>query len=165
MNLSAQAKSSQEYALKAVFLYNFAQFVEWPNSTFDAATAPIVIGILGDDPFGSYLDETLLGETVNGHPLIVQRFQEIAEVQSCHILFISKSESDRLNSIITTLKGRSILTVCDTRGFARQGVMIRFVKRDNKVRLRINTEAVKAGNLAISSKLLRLAEIVTPEGT
>jgi hypothetical protein len=139
-------------------LFNFAQFVDWPPKAFPEAQTPLVIGILGEDLFGSYLDETVRGEKVNDRPLVVQRYHRIGEIKTCHVLFISRSESARLEEILASLKGRSILTVGDTDDFALRGGMIRFVTEKNKIRMRINLEAVKAANLTISSKLLRLAE-------
>jgi hypothetical protein len=152
----------REYQLKAVFLFNFAQFVDWPPEAFPEAQTPLVIGVLGEDPFGAYLDETVRGETVNNRPLIVQRYRQVEEIKTCHVLFISQSETDRLEQILADLKGRNILTVGDADGFARRGGMIRFVIDKNKIRLRVNLEAAKDANLVISSKLLRPAEIVTP---
>ena len=157
-----QAVAPTEYQLKAVFLFNFAQFVDWPQESFPEAQMPLVIGVLGEDPFGTYLDEIVSGETVNNRQLEIQRFRRMDEMKTCHILFISQSESKRLEQIVAALKGRSILTVSDSDGFTRYGGMIRFVTEKNKLRLRINLEAATAANLTISSKLLRPAEIVTP---
>ena len=148
--------------LKAVFLFNFAQFVDWPPQAFPEAQKPLVIGVLGEDPFGGYLDETVRGEKVNNRPLTVQRYRQVEDIKTCHILFISRSEADRLEQILTNLKDRNILTVADADGFARRGVMIRFATEKNKTHLKINLEAAKAANLTISSKLLRPAEIVIP---
>lgn len=159
--VAAQAPPATEYQLKAVFLYNFAQFVEWPESAFPEPDTPFVIGVLGDDPFGRYLDETVQGEAVNDHPLVVQRFGQVDEIKACHILFVSRREQQRLPQILAALKGRGILTVGDADGFAGQGGMIRFVTDHNRIRLRINLEVARADNLTISSKLLRPAEIVS----
>jgi len=155
----AQTAPTKEFQVKAVFLFNFTQFVEWPTNAFPEAQAPMVIGVLGEDPFGPFLDETVRGETVNGHPLVIQRYHDVGEIKQCHILFISRSESNRLEEILTSLKGRNILTVADFDGFARQGGIVRFIT-DKKIHLRINLDAAKAANLTISSKLLRPAEIV-----
>src|SRR5438105_6292328 len=92
----AQTAPSGEYQIKAVFLFNFAQFVDWPPKAFPEAQTPVVIGILGEDLFGSYLDETVRGEKVNDRPLVVQRYHRIGEIKTCHVLFISRSESARL---------------------------------------------------------------------
>src|SRR5262245_36573345 len=90
----AETTPPPEYQLKAVFLFNFAQFVEWPSAAFPEAQTPLVIGILGEDPFGAYLDETVRGETVNNRSLIVRRYRRVEEIETCHILFISRSEAE-----------------------------------------------------------------------
>lgn len=160
--LSAQAPPSREYQIKAVFLFNFTQFVEWPVSAYPVAGTPIVIGVLGEDPFGAYLDEVVTGEEVKGHPLVIQRFNSVDEVKTCHILFINIADADKLERVIDHLKGRSILTVSDAASFMRQGGMIRFITEDQKIRFQVNPEVTKADSLTISSKMLRLAEIVIP---
>ncbi len=156
----AQSSASPEYQLKAVFLFNFAQFVEWPASAFPAPDAPLVICVLGEDPFGTYLDETVRGETVNDRPLEIRRYRGMEEISTCHILFVSRREEGRLQGILDSLRGRSILTVSDADHFASRGGMIRFVTDRNRIRLRINLEAARAANLTLSSKLLRPAQIV-----
>jgi uncharacterized protein DUF4154 len=161
-DLAAQTATSKEYQVKAGFLYNFAHFTEWPTSAFSDSNSPIVIGVLGDDPFASDLDGLVHGEKVNNHPLVVQRYQQVEEIKSCHILFVSQSEAKQLDRIFGALKSRSILTVGDIEGFGRRGGVIRFVTENNKIRFRINIEAAKTAKLMISSKLLRAAEIIEP---
>jgi len=158
----AQAEISKEYQIKAVFLFNFAQFVAWPTNAFPDAQTPLTIGVLGDDPFDAFLDETVQGEKVDGHPLVIQRYRNVEDVKNCQILFISRSESERMEQIFADLKGKNILTVGDMDGFAKNGGVIRFVTEENRIHFRINLEAAKNANLTISSKLLRLAEIVQP---
>lgn len=162
LGAAAQTPISNEYKIKAAFLYNFSQFVVWPTEAFPEAQTPMVIGIIGEDPFGAYLDELVHGEQVNNRPLIVQRYQQVEEIRICHILFVCQSETKRLEEILARLKDRTILTVGDMDAFAKQGGMIRFVTDKNKIRFRINVEAAKASKLTISSKLLKPAEIVTP---
>jgi YfiR/HmsC-like len=158
LQLNGETNTSPEYQLKAVFLFNFAQFVDWPAKAFPEPLTPLIIGVLGDDPFGSYLDETVRGEKVNNRPLLVQRYRRVGEIKTCQVLFISRSENDRLEQIVTGLKGRNILTVGDLEDFALRGGMIQLFTEKNKIRMRINLGAVKAANLTISSKLLRVAE-------
>jgi hypothetical protein len=161
LEVSAQTGPSREYQVKAVFLFNFAQFVEWPPAAFAGANSPLVIGILGEDPFGAYLDETVRDEKVNTRPLEVQRYHRVDEIKTCHVLFISRSEANRLEQILASLKDRSILIVGDDEDFVQRGGMIRLATAQNKIRLIINIEAAKAANLTISSKLLRSADVVT----
>jgi hypothetical protein len=157
----ARGNAAREYQIKAVFLFNFAEFVEWPADAFADTKSPLVIGILGEDPFGQAMDEAVRGERVNNRPLVVRRYGRVEDVTTCHILFISHSERGRTNRILGELRGRSILTVSDMDQFTRQGGIIRFVTENSRVRFRINVEAARKANLTISSKLLRPAEIVT----
>lgn len=154
------AATAPEYQVKAAFLFNFTQFVEWPAAAFGSADSPLVIGVLGRDPFGGFLDETVRGESVNQRNLQVRRFARVEDVNNCQMLFISNSETEHMAEILGKLKGKSILTVGETEDFARRGGVIRFATVANKIRLNINVEAAKEASLTISSKLLRPAEIV-----
>lgn len=156
----AQDPSASEYQVKAVFLYNFAQFVSWPAETLADSTAPIVIGVLGDDPFGAILDNTLRNERLGARPFEVRRFQTAAEVTDCHILFISGGRNVRPDQQLASFTHRPILTVSEASRFAQRGGMIGFVMDRNHVRLQINLEAAQAAGLTISSKLLRVADVV-----
>src|SRR5258706_5722288 len=156
--LQGQEGTTTEYEIKAVFLFNFTQFVEWPADAFTEKQAPLVIGVLGEDPFGAYLDETVKGEKVNGHSLVVRRLSSVEEAGQCHILFINSGKADRVEQVLQILKGRSVLTVGDATEFGRHGGMVRFFTENKKIRIRINLEATRAADLTISSKLLRLAE-------
>jgi hypothetical protein len=158
--LSFAQSYAGEQQIKAVFLLNFSQFVAWPAEAFPTPDSPLVLGILGRDPFGRALDEAVTGERSGSHPLEVRRYRTPAEIQGCHILFISDSETPRLKQILPALQNRSILTVSNARDFAHYGGMIRFLTENNRIRLRINLAAARAAGLTLSSKLLRPAEIV-----
>lgn len=161
----AQAPAAPtEYQVKAVFLFNFSQFVDWPAASFADGRSPLVIGVLGSDPFGTTLDEIVRGETVNGRPLAVRRYESVEQIDACHILFIERSQDEELDAVFAALKGRNVLTVGDFAGFARRGGIIRFVTVGNKIRLRVNLAAAQDEKLTISSKLLRPAQIVAPGG-
>ncbi len=162
--LAAQAVRASEYHLKAVFLFNFAQFVDWPAAAFADSETPFVIGILGEDPFGDFLDQTVRGEQLRGRPFQVQRYRSVDEIKTCHILFINRPDGDRVEGILSRLRDRPILTVSDEDGFAERGGMVRFVNDRNRIRLKINLAAAEAAKLTISSKLLRVAEIAAPRG-
>ena len=154
----AQTTPSKEYQIKAVFLYNFTQFVEWHPAAFQQPTAPFVIGILGEDPFGNYIDQTVAGENVGGRPIIVRRYKEAKDINSCHILFINSTTI--ANDVLKVIASRNILTVGDNSNFIRQGGIVRFYTDNNKIRLQINLTAARTANLNISSKLLRVADVV-----
>lgn len=160
LNAYGQSAPSREYQIKAVFLFNFTQFVDWPRAAFPEDSSPLVIGVLGDDPFGSYLDDIVRGEQVNSRRLTVRRYRRPEDVRSCQVLFISRSANRDLEKALAALRGTDVLTVGDADAFAVRGGMIQFAMEDGKIRLKINVDAAKASNLIISSKLLRSAEIV-----
>ena len=163
----AQSSPSREYQLKAVFLFNFIQFVQWPDAVFPEPGTPIRIGVLGDDPFGQALDEAVRDETVRGHKLVVLRSRRLEDLQDCHLLFIGKSEARRIGEILAQIDRRPVLTVGETDGFARNGGIIAFFSEGNKVRFEINPVSAQRQGLKISSQLLGLGRIVaadTPQG-
>jgi len=158
----AQRTPSREYQLKAIFLFNFTQFVDWPPGSFATEQSPLVIGILGENPFGSYLEETVSGEKVNEHSVIVQYYKNADEIKTCHILFINLAETKKGEQVVEALRGRNILTVSDAIDFLKGGGMVRFFTKSDKIKLQVNLEASKAANLVLSSKLLRLADLFDP---
>ena len=157
------APDSSEYLIKAGFIYNFAKLVEWPTSAFPQPDSPIVIGILGDDPFGATLDRIVTDKKINGRGIAVKRLKwgrDVKDLRDCNILFISSSEKEHLDSVVDAMKWLPILTIGDAPGFARRGGIINFTLEDNKVRFEVNVEAAKHADLTISSRLLTLARIV-----
>ena len=158
---SARAQAiSHEYELKAVLIYNFAQFTDWPTNAFESTDSPFVIGILGNDPFGGTLETTVQNETLGGRTFVVKHFPTVDQIKTCHILYIGQSEAKRLDSIVGKLKGTPVLTLSDIENAAYRGVCVRFITENNKIHLRINVDSLKEANLVVSSKLLRVAEIV-----
>jgi hypothetical protein len=153
----AQESQPTEYQIKAAFLFNFAKFVEWPPRAFAGATSPIVIGILGDNPFRDDLARTIQGKTIDEHPLLTKEYRSPAEATNCHILFISTSEKKRLPEIFEALKGTSVLTVSETDRFTESGGMINFFQERSRIRFQINKEAANGVGLKISAKLMNLA--------
>jgi hypothetical protein len=156
----AQESAPTEYQLKAAFILNFAKFVEWPPAAFAEPASPIVLGILGNNPFGDALERTIQDKTINNRPLVIKGLRTSAEATNCHILFISASEEARLQEIFDGLRGASVLTVGEAANFIQKGEkggMINFFRQGNKIRFQINEVAAKKVELKISSKLLSLA--------
>jgi hypothetical protein len=149
------------YQLQSVFLFHFTQFVEWPETSFASDTSPLIIGVLGKNPFGDFLEQAVADEKVDTRPVVVKYYKSQAETAGCHILFLNV-ERDKIPGILRSLSGKHILTVSDRPDFARQGGMIYLFMRDNKIKIQVNIEACKKSELVVSSKLLRLAEIVGP---
>jgi hypothetical protein len=144
-----------EYQVKAAFLYYFVKFVEWPADLPD----PITICVLGEDPFGPVLERTIKGKQVGGKHLSIKRSRDLANLNSCQILFVSSSEKDRFPEIFDTLGNAAILTVGDTDDFSQLGGIINFFIEENKVHFEINLNAASGARLKISSKLLNVARV------
>ncbi len=151
-----------EYQMKAAYLFNFTKFVSWPAQALPPDDSPLVIGILGDDPFEGVLDSTVQGKVINGHPLAVRHIKALAELKSCHVLFISSSEQNRWPEIQSALDGANVLTVSEHWDhFLQDGGMICFFMNENRVCFDINDAAAKHAGLKISSKLLQLKKAPT----
>lgn len=157
---SPDSPESSEYLIKAGFIYNFAQLVQWPAGAFSQEDSPIVIGILGTDPFGAIIDRVIENKKLAGRSLMVKRLKRGAAVKDCNILFVSASEATHLDEVIQSTKGMPILTIGETPGFAVRGGIINLTLEGNRVRFEVNIEAAKQANLNISSRLLALAKIV-----
>jgi hypothetical protein len=134
--------------------------VEWPADAFPGDESPIIIGILGGDPFGSAIDATVRDKKVNNRPLLVKRLQSNQDCRECHILFVNSAESSRMEELVPKLKRAPILLVGESPDFAQRGGIINFTIEENRVRCEVNVKAAKRARLAISSKLLSLSKIV-----
>jgi hypothetical protein len=170
---SQETSASSEYLIKAGFIYNFANLVQWPATTFPQPDSPIVIAIVGQDHFGATLDRALEGKKVNGRSFVIKRLKSVtellksvADMRACQILFISSSETSHMAEAMQIVKGIPVLTIGENPGFANGGGMINLILEDNRVRFEVNVEAAKEADLNISSRLLALARIVphTPDG-
>ena len=155
----AQPKTAPEYQLKAAFLYNLLQFIEWPQQAFKDASSPIIICLYDDTAAGKAFD-SYRNENIRGRRLVFKTFEEIKSSLDCHILFVNTQGSKIITSIIANAGSRAILTVGESDGFARMGGIINFFTADNKLRFEINPEAAKKAGLKISSEILKVARIV-----
>lgn len=156
----SQKAIDRENKVKAEFLFNLAQFVEWPRAVLPESVSPLIIGILGDNPFGAYLEELVSGKNVNGHPLLVRYCQTAEEAKACHLVYINFTDRNKMKEALVALKGQSVLTVSDNNNFIGQGGMVKLIKRGDKTEIVINDIPTKECNLIVSSKLLAIARVV-----
>ena len=153
-----------EYDVKAAFLYNFSRFADWPGVQTASEQSEILhICVLGVDPFKDAF-AAIVGRAAAGRTLVVKRHRSLSELTDCEILFVSDSEVDRVDQIMRHFRSRPVLTVSDISEFARRGGIINFVVRNKKIRFQINLDAVERSGIKLSSKLLRLAEVIREEG-
>ena len=149
------------YNLKAVFLYSFGRYIEWPANSFQSPKDAFVIGVLGEDPFGGTLDQIARSKQIQGRPIVVQRFETLDNYKSCHILFMSKTTpTEQQQDTIRRLQDRAVLLVGETPGFIDWGGTVNFYLDQDTVRFELNLSATKQQGLEIDAKLLNLAKIV-----
>lgn len=156
----ASEPSLPEPQVKALFLFNFTKYVDWPADVFADAKTPIVIGVLGDNKIGDNLQESVKGKSINGREIVIRKIEKGEALNKCHILFISISEKKHLAEILLKTKALPVLTVGETEQFIKHGGVINFVKKEDKIRLEINVDSATESKLQISSKLLNVADVV-----
>ena len=154
-----RAQAFNEYQVKAAFLYTFAKFVEWPPEAFSGPSTAMTICVLGDDPFGRFLDDAVSGKTVGDRRLSISRIAEFSAGRDCKILFIAASERRRMASLLASIPP-GVLTVGDTPEFATQGGVIALRLEGERIRLSVNLTAAEKAHLRVSSRLLSLATII-----
>lgn len=159
--LKSGAQATPEYKIKAAFLYNFLKLVEWPPSAFEASNSPIILGLVGRDPFGGELDEAVEGKLVSGRRVEIRRVNSAEAIKKCHAIFVPNSEERRFQHLLQQAGTVPLLTVGDEIAeFARRGGIINLFKEADKIRFEINVEAAKKIGLKIHSTLLNLARII-----
>ena len=156
-------------AVKAAYLRTFTKLVYWPETSFDGEDSPVIIGVLGEDPFEELLDEAVRGRTAHGRDLRVRRLPVIdgeippvEQLSDCHLLFVSASERDRLPLIFERLEGSNVMTVSDLEDFADIGGVAEFVLIGPHIRFRFNRQAADVASLRPSARLLSSAIVVEP---
>ncbi len=160
---AAQPESviNREHTLKALFIFNFGSYVEWPPAAFSETGRTFVIGVLGSSPIESTLREIAATKTIGGRRILVERFSTAAQIKQCQILFISSDVSPQVEqSALRRLDNAHVLIVGESRGFAQRGGVVNFFIEANKIRFEINVDAARRRGLKISAKLLALAKIV-----
>jgi hypothetical protein len=153
-----------EFRAKAEYVFNFFRFIQWPDDAFLDAKAPVVIGILGEDPFGNQLPQAIYGKTVQGHDLVIRRYRAGDDLRAIHVLFIGAFERKRLPQILAGLGGSSVLTIGEMDRFLEAGGVIQFAFENSHLRFAINVDAADRARLRVSSKLLSVAQYVQANG-
>ena len=160
VSAGSTAQPFDEYQVKAAFIYNFVKFVQWPAEAFQSSNEPIAICVLGQDPFGRSLEDTVAGRTIDGRSLAVRHISSIKQVAGCHVLFIGSVETKRSLPMLAEINRPGVLTIGESDASGADGVVINFKLEGGKVRFEISVEAAELEKLRISSRLLSLAHIV-----
>ncbi|TVP55805.1 MAG: YfiR family protein [Halomonadaceae bacterium] len=154
---------AREFQVKALFLYNFANFVEWPPEAFRGAEAPLRMCLFGAVPFGEFLD-VVNGVNIRDRTLAVIRTTSSEDIRrGCHILFVGIDRQDRLKEFFADVNHLFVLSVGNTQGFAEQGGVINIFRTRDRQQFEINLNRALENGLFISSDLLSLARIINAD--
>jgi hypothetical protein len=159
----AASVALDEYLVKGSLLINIPKFVTWPASALPPTRQPLVVGVLGMNPFSDMLDDLAKAGQIQGRRIEVRYFKKVADVKGCHILYVSVSEGRRIPAVLSALKGQRVLTVSDIRDFVQKGGMVGLVVMDNRVQFDINQAAFRRAGLKVGSQLLQLAHQVVAD--
>ena len=156
--------ASEEYRVKAAFIFHFAQLVDWPAEKATGTDNSLVLCTLGEDPFQGLLEGTVAGKAIGNRILRVRHLGQPQDMQACQIVFLGWAQSKHIPTLVSILHQAPVLTVGETAGFLDAGGMIDFLLEDNRVRFEVNLDAAESADLKIGSRLLVLAERVVGEG-
>ncbi len=159
---AARAQTDSEYAVKAAFLFHFAQLTNWPPGALQPE-ATVTFCTLGEDPFSGQLEKVIAAKSLQAHPISIVHLKDIGSVRSCQVLFLSQQQDSRLSAVLIALRGASVLVTGETDDLLHQGGMISFERQDQRVRFRVNTGAAAKCGISFSSTLLALASSVIGE--
>ena len=156
-------QSANENEVKAVYLYNFASFVSWPESPEHASDQLFRICALGENPVSQLLPKVIEGEKIHDRTMVFQIITDSDNPKNCQILFVASKDRERVAAVLNKVRNQPILTVGEQSGFAREGGHIEFGLSSSRIRLIINRQRIDRSGLRVSAKLYRLAEVLEPE--
>jgi hypothetical protein len=152
---SALGQSHDERAVRAAYVYNLLQYIDWPEQKSE-----LVIGFEGDPANGEILRALLNGRTSNGRPIRVVLFPADQELQNCSVLYVGDDSGREAHRALDSLRGRTVLTVGESDPFTRDGGMVALVNTGDHIRIEVNLDATQGAGIRISSRVLNLATIV-----
>jgi len=155
--MSFQTAYAQKEKFHSIFIYNFSKYVKWPDAT---SSGKFIIGVMGTSTIQNVLKEMAASKQVNGMAIEVKQCNSVADIRGCQILYISESESSKLDQVVSQTQSQSVLIVTDKPGLAKQGAAINFVEVDGKIKFELNQGNAESHGLKVSGSLTSLAILV-----
>jgi hypothetical protein len=166
-NTSAPSeKEFGEHLAKAGFIVRLSNLIEWPDhSTVSDKKAPFVIGVIGDKAMISALREYTRNQEIRGKKVkiifISELEEELHQLKNFNVLFIPEFSRRKLKGIIETVGKYPILTIGDTEGYEKRGVMINLTqKRSNKLGFNVNCLAAEKNGISLTYRVVRYASSI-----
>ena len=151
--------------VKAAYVNKFTLYTEWPTNHFAGPHTPIIIGVLGDAPLGDFLEKIVAAQLSPGRPVVVRRVSRTEELPGCQVVFLRQADRRRQLEILAALRGKPVLTVCDSDSFFGLGVTIKlFIRADDSVGFWVNRLVAEQSGIKLGSPMLKCADkiVTTP---
>lgn len=157
---TSSSTEADEYVVKAAFLYKFASYTKWPKHAFESPTSPLVVAVVGKDPFGKRLEKTIGSERVKKHPIVIRRYESAEDIEGAHVLFLGEMKEKERKACLKKMKGKPALVVADRGGVIATGATIGFYIDKKRVAFEVAPWRISAAKLRMSSRVLKVARIV-----
>ena len=157
---AADLSSLPEHEIKALYLFNFTKYVDWPENAFADSNSCYTIGIAGSEEIFNDLDKLTNGRSVNGRKLRIQHIEKAEDARKCQIVYLGRGSEKLVGTVLEVVRHRPVLTVGEHENFLAQGGMVHFAREENKVRMEIYLDASQEAHLIISARLLPIAKII-----
>lgn len=151
--------AERETRIKAAVVYKLAKFVEWPATSFEHARSPLRLCLLGDTPVADAL-QAAVGRTVRNRPVTISRTEDLVAGEPCHVLYVSRTQQQRLAAVLARLADRPVLSVSEIEGFAQRGGIVGLIRRGKRLGFQVNVGSARRAGLAVSAPLLELADVI-----
>jgi len=181
LHAQAQTIDAQKAAkVKAAYVLNFLRYTQWPGGTFESPSSPIDVTVVGDCLVADVLAEAARrSPPIDGHGIAVEaeqmparaaldpdRLRDLEErLRRSNLVYLCSRSALDVETLVRGLGDAPTLTVGDEPGFASRGGMLGFVLRGSRILFQANLEAIRTSRVAVSAKVLKLAEVVTTGGS
>jgi YfiR/HmsC-like len=142
-----------EAQVKSAYIYNFTKFLDWKQNNSEYFS----IIVLGKNNITGHLYKIANKEKINGKAIVVNEISDLYDLGFCNILYLPTDNKDLLYDTLKKIKGKKILLVTNSNGFAEKGAAINFLQLGNKIKFEINRKALESAGIIPNSSLLSLA--------
>ncbi len=156
-SVTSSTKAQENYDIHTVYIYSFIKYVEWPTGTREG---DFIIGVLGESPIVRALKKMAKLKKAGTQKIVIKEFNDPVEMTTCHVLFLSNSNQDKFEGVIEKLKNRPTLLITESKGLAKKGSCINFVRKGNNLAFELNRTSVDRANLKVAGELVKLAVLI-----
>ena len=155
--LTGLIDDKDETTVKALFVYNFTKYIEWPEQNI---SQQFRIGILGESAINDKLSMILKGKKIYNRTVEIKEIKSLDEIGGCQILYITKNTSEKLKQVLDRYSQNEMLIVTEEKNMAVKGAGINIIEKDQKIRFEMNNTAIKKAGLKVANQLYELAIVI-----